>query len=69
MDEFLNSYDSSRAEEELRIDETSAEAIHLLELISTNTTNLCLISQNNTNFDLTELKNNGNISPSALNEC
>ncbi|VDK72624.1 unnamed protein product [Litomosoides sigmodontis] len=67
MDEFLNSYDSLKAEEEARIDETSAEVIHLLELISTNITNFCLVSPN-TNFDPVEVNNGGSTSPSALNE-
>uniref|UniRef100_A0A8R1XQY6 Intraflagellar transport protein 74 homolog n=1 Tax=Onchocerca volvulus TaxID=6282 RepID=A0A8R1XQY6_ONCVO len=55
IDEFLNSFDSLRTEEELRIDEISTEVIRILELISTNITNLCLISQN-TNLELTEFK-------------
>ncbi|VDO49908.1 unnamed protein product [Onchocerca flexuosa] len=67
IDEFLNSYDSLRTEEELRVDEISTEVIRILELISTNITNFCLISQN-TNLELTEFKINENISASALKE-
>lgn len=68
IDEFLNTYDSLRAEEESRIDKISAEVVHLLELISTNITNLFLISQN-TSDDFTELNISENISVSALKEC
>lgn len=68
IDEFLNAYDNLRAKEESRIDEISAEVIRILELISTNTTNFCLISQN-INLDFTGLKVNENISASALKEC
>ncbi|EFO20568.2 hypothetical protein LOAG_07923 [Loa loa] len=67
LDEFLNSYDNLRAEEELRIDEISAEVVRLLELISINMTNLCLTSQN-ANQDLIEFKMNENISISAMKE-
>uniref|UniRef100_A0A0R3S6D6 HOOK domain-containing protein n=1 Tax=Elaeophora elaphi TaxID=1147741 RepID=A0A0R3S6D6_9BILA len=67
IDEFLNSYDSLRVEEESRIDEKSAEVVRILELISTNVTNLYLVSQN-TNFDLTGLKSDENISASTLKE-
>ncbi|MCP9257471.1 hypothetical protein DINM_000825 [Dirofilaria immitis] len=67
IDEFLNSYDNLMAEEELRINEISTEIIHILTLISTNITNLCLSSQN-TNLDLTELRINENVSASTLKE-
>ncbi|CAG9538814.1 unnamed protein product [Cercopithifilaria johnstoni] len=67
IDEFLNSYDSLKTNEESQIDQISAEVVRILELLSTNITNLYLISQN-TNPDFTELKNDENIPASALKE-
>ncbi|VDM21471.1 unnamed protein product [Wuchereria bancrofti] len=67
FDEFLNSYDNLRAEEESQIDLISTEVVRKLELISTNITNLSLTSEN-TNLDLTELAINENVTSSALKE-
>uniref|UniRef100_A0A0N4TW66 Intraflagellar transport protein 74 homolog n=1 Tax=Brugia pahangi TaxID=6280 RepID=A0A0N4TW66_BRUPA len=52
IDEFLNSYDNLKAEEESQIDVISTEVVRKLELISTNITNLSLIS-GTANLDLT----------------
>ncbi|VIO93015.1 Uncharacterized protein BM_BM8451 [Brugia malayi] len=68
IDEFLNSYDNLKAEEESQIDVISTEVVRKLELISTNITNLSLTS-GTTNLDLTELAEfNENVTVSALQE-
>lgn len=68
VDEFLNSYDNLKMEEESRIQETSAEVVHILELISANITSLSTISQN-INLNQFELNVNENISAAELKEC
>lgn len=67
MDEFLDSYDSLKAEEELRIDKISTEVIRILELISANITNMDFSSELN-HLDFTELQSSENASISELKD-